>query len=387
MNILSRISRTCQVFVDEIKAMFKDQGALLFCIILPLGYPLIYSWVYNNEVVHEVPVAVVDMSHSALSRKFIQMVDAAPDTKVALQCTSIDDARNAVGHGDVYGVIYFPEDFAIKVGRHEQGYVSVYCDMSYMLTYKAIFQTATEVSQLMGAEVKREMAGNYTAQEEKISSRPLDYEAVPVFNTTGGYGNFVLPGVLVLIIQQAMLLAVGLLAGTDRERHYESVKSIGSTLFGKCGAYFAVFAVMLAYVTLVIPRVFGFVMMVHFVDWIRFMTPYLLSCVFFSTVVSDLVRYRENVMLIVVFTSLPLLFLSGLSWPQSNIPGFWQSISELVPSTFGIRGFVRMSSMGARIADVAPELRALWIQSAVYGVFAVLVTYRRYIWRERQLDI
>ena len=39
----------------------SDEGALLFVILLPLAYPLLYSWIYNNEVVREVPVAVVGL--------------------------------------------------------------------------------------------------------------------------------------------------------------------------------------------------------------------------------------------------------------------------------------------------------------------------------------
>ena len=52
---------------NELKAIAKDEGVLLFFILLPIAYPLLYSWIYNNEVVREVPVAIVDDSHSALS--------------------------------------------------------------------------------------------------------------------------------------------------------------------------------------------------------------------------------------------------------------------------------------------------------------------------------
>ena len=95
--------------------------------------------------------------------------------------------------------------------------------------------------------------------------------------------------------------------------------------------------------------------------------------VFFGMTVSCLVRYRENVMLIMVFVSVPLLFLSGVSWPQSSIPGAWQGISWLFPSTFGIRAFVRMNTLGGTISDVASEVRCLWIQVAAYFGAACLV--------------
>jgi ABC-2 type transport system permease protein len=82
-------------------------------------------------------------------------------------------------------------------------------------------------------------------------------------------------------------------------------------------------------------------------------------------------------MLVVVYTSLPLLFLSGISWPQSSIPGWWQGVAYMFPSTFGIRGFVRMSSMGALLGDVTPEYHMLWILTLIYGCIALIVTKLR----------
>jgi ABC-2 type transport system permease protein len=98
---------------------------------------------------------------------------------------------------------------------------------------------------------------------------------------------------------------------------------------------------------------------------------------------SCLVRYRENVILLVVFTSLPFLFLSGISWPQSSIPGMWQGIAALIPSTFGVRGFVRMNSMGATLADIKTEYQALWIQVVVY-FFMTCIVYRFQIIQARR---
>ena len=374
-----RIKNIIDIWWQETLAIFKDSGAMLFCFVLPLAYPVLYSWIYNNEVVHDVPVVVVDDSHSALSREFIQKVDASPDVSVAYYAGSIHEAQSYIGHGEAYGIFYFPSNFATAVGRHEQAHASVYCDMSYMLTYKAIYMTAQNVSMAIGTEIKIAKSGTYTDREAEIISQPLDFEDVPIFNTTGGYGNFVLPGVLVLIIQQALLLGVGLLSGTEREKHFPMVKNVIDAFFGKGIAFLLIFAVMLAYCTLVVPRMFGFVMMVHFLDWLVFMTPYLIACIGFALVGSELIPFREAVMLTAVCTSVPFLFLSGISWPQSGIPGFWQGISCCLPSTFAIRGFVRMSSMGARIGDVLPEFRALAILAIVYSLAALGVMYRRYL--------
>ena len=71
-------------------------------------------------------------------------------------------------------------------------------------------------------------------------------------------------------------------------------------------------------------------------------------------------------MLIFVFTSVPLLFISGISWPGAAIPPFWKYVSYIFPSTFGINGFVKINNMGATLSEVAFEYKALWIQAGVY---------------------
>lgn len=88
---------TLYIWAKEIRNVFHDEGVLIFCILVPLGYPLLYSWIYNNEVVRDVPVAIVDMDHTALSREYIRKVDASPDVKVAYYCNSLEEAQDMVG--------------------------------------------------------------------------------------------------------------------------------------------------------------------------------------------------------------------------------------------------------------------------------------------------
>ena len=105
--------------LNELKAIAKDEGVLLFFIFLPIVYPLLYSWIYNNEVVREVPIALIDNSHSAMSREFANKVDASPDVSIDYHCSSIEEARNLIGHGKAYGIIHIPNDFDKNIGRGE----------------------------------------------------------------------------------------------------------------------------------------------------------------------------------------------------------------------------------------------------------------------------
>ena len=373
---------TAKVWLHEFRDMFKDEGALLFVILLPLAYPLLYSWIYNNEVVREVPVAVVDNSHSQTARKFIRHVDASPDVRVAAWCNSLDEASRLVGRQKVYGVILLPEDFDRQLGRMQQAHVSVYCNMGLMLTYKAIFQTCSAVASDMNSHIQIALSGNYTSRDDQLSTHPMQIQDVPIFNNTGGYGNFILPAVLVLIIQQVMLLGIGIAYGTSYEKRrftrlapmYGRRFGLARIMVGRTMGFFVLFLLISAWVLLAVPRLFHFVQILHAADFALFVVPYLLACIFFAITFSFFIRQRENVMLLVVFTSVPFLFLSGISWPKSNIPEFWQWFACLFPSTFGIQGFVKMNTLGGVFGDIIPEIKALWIQAVVYGALATVVT-------------
>lgn len=363
------MKKILQIWMEELLSILHDEGVLIFFVLVPLGYPLLYSWIYNNEVVKEVPVAVVDESHTSQSRQFVRRCNASPDICVTSLCSDMQQARRMMEQGRVKGIYHIPADFSLRLSRQEQTTVSVYCDMSLMLYYKAVFQTANSVALSMGA-------GGGTPAAEEVS----------IFNPAGGYGSFILPAVLILILQQTLVLGIGLSAGTARERNnYGNLLSLTSrrrniipTVLGKALCYLMVYALMATWLTVVVPRIFHFVTLAGWRELTAILVPYTLASIFFAMTISCLVRYRENVMLLVVFFSVPLLFISGVSWPSSAISWFWTSISTLFPSTFAIQAFVRSNSMGAVLTDISREYTALWVQVAVY--FLLACTVYRYQW-------
>lgn len=389
-----RILSTIKTFLADIlctacaeaRAIIRDEGVLLFVVAVPLFYPILYSWIYNNEVTHEVPVAVVDASHSSTSREFVRRYDASPDVRVAYFCNSLDEARRLVASQDINGIVYLPEDMDTRLNRMQPATVSIYCDMSLMLAYKAIYTTATSVAGIMNSRIQIRLSGNATDREDQISTQPLKYEEVPMFNPTGGYGNFILPGVLALILQQTLLLGIGMLYATRNERRQPFAPACGTAvghafgwfrlMTGRTLCFLLLYSMLTAYVLLAIPKMFSFVQLLHPGDLVAFVLPYLLACMFMSMSLGAVLKQREDVMLVVVFTSVPLLFMSGVSWPQSNIPAFWRAAACLFPSTFGIQGFVKLNTMGAIITDIAPECKALWIQAGVYFCIAALLLRR-----------
>ena len=375
-----------QIWYREIGNIFRDKGIMIFILFVPLVYPLLYSYVYTNEVVRDVPAAVVDESNSPLSREFLRKIDASPDVAVKAYCHNMEQAREMVRRGDVYGIIQIPESFVRDITRGEQTHVGLFCDMSSMLYYKALLVTATNVSLEMNKDIKVNLhIPATTDRQSEISRMPVDYDYVPLYNSQSGFAAFLIPPVLMLIIQQTLLLGIGMSAGNSRERHNGSViplhpwyKNPVHIVIGKALPYFMLYMVLALYMFTVVTNLFTLPRLGHYATYIAFIIPYLLACIFLAMVLSSFIYRREDSILLLVFLSVPLLFLSGLSWPLPSMPAFWKYVSYLFPSTFGMNGYVRITSMGASLSDIRTEYMALWLQAGIYFLFACLL-YRRQI--------
>lgn len=374
------------ICAQELKAVFKDQGVLIFFLLVPLAYPLVYAFIYTNEVVREVPTAVIDNSNTALSREFIRSVDASADVHIQSHCADMEEGKALLKETKVYGIIYIPESFSKDISSGKQTTVSVYCDMSGMLYYKALVLASTNASLALNKQIQIKRLGNTTERQDEISTAPIEYEDISLFNPQDGFASFLIPAVLILIIQQTLLLGIGLSAGTAREsnrfrdlvpisRQYQGTLRI---VGGKSLAYFLIYVLITAYVLCLVPKMFSLVQIAQPATLLAFAVPYILACIFFAMTCSIFIHHRESCMMIYVFTSVPLLFISGISWPGAAVPTFWKIFSYLFPSTFGINGFVRINNMGATLPEVLFEYKALWIQTLVY-FFTTCMVYRRQI--------
>ena len=382
------------IWKQEFRTTLRDQGVLIFFVLVPLVYPLIYSFIYTNETIREVPTVVVDNSRSSLSREYLRKVDASPETSIVAHCADMEEAKLTLKDRKAYGIIYIPAHFSDDIARGKQTQVSIFCDMSGLLYYKALLTANTNVSLAMNADIKMKRAGNSTARQDEITAYPIEYEDVAIFNPTNGFAAFLIPAVLILIIQQTLLLGIGLSAGTAREqnrfkdlvpinRHYNGTLRI---VMGKGLSYFMVYSLVAVYILCVVPRLFSLNQIAIPGVLTLFALPYLAACIFFAMTASIAIRNRETCMLLFVFTSVPLLFLSGISWPGAAMPEFWRYFSYIFPSTFGINGYVRINSMGATLNEVSFEYQALWIQTGIYFLTTCLV-YRWQIIQSRKKEV
>ena|SRR5574344_618300 len=378
------IHNILEIWYNEFTTVMRDKGILIFIIFVPLCYPLLYSYVYTNEVVRDVPAAVVDDSNTQLSRKFIRHMDASPDVCIAAYCSNMADAEELLKQQKVYGIVHIPSSFILDLWHHEQTHVGLYCDMCSMLYYKALMITASNVSLDMNKDIKVERYIPATTDREKeIIRMPIDYDYVSLYNPQSGFAAFLIPPVLMLIIQQTLFLGIGMSMGESRDKYSGSVipfkpayKNSVNIVLGKAIMYFMLYLIMGIYMFTFVTRSFGLPQLGNYLTFLAFLVPYLLACIFLAMVLSSFVYHREDCIMLFVFLSVPLLFLSGISWPGAAMPMFWKYVSWLMPSSFGMNGYVRITGCGASLADVSFEFKGLWIQAIVYFMIACMMYHR-----------
>lgn len=367
-----------QNFVDEIKRIFRDPGVVLIFIVATLIYPLIYKTIYWNEQITDVPVAVVDLSNSSESRAFLHKWNATPDVKLCYQCTSMSEAEQLLRDQKVHGIIYIPRDFASQLADpFGKAHISLYCDMSSFLYMKAIYLSCNQLmlESMRTVQIDRYQQMGIDKEFAWALVQDAPYTETALFTPTGGYGSFLIPAVLVMILHQTLFFGICMLGGTAREENIDRYSF--RSLFGRAGAYFVVYYTLAAIVLGFYPRLLDIPHIGSIGDILLFNVPLILSIIFFSLCVSVFIRNRESGLVLLISSSLIFLFMAGISWPKEMIPDPWWYLACCIPYTWGAHGFIHMNSMGASLAITGNEYIALWILTGVYMLIACGLFYAK----------
>ena len=371
---------------NEFRTIFTDGGVMLVLIFALLIYATVYSLAYGSQVLRDVPIGVVDQSRTQASRTLIETFNAGPNTYVAYEPSDMEEARELFYDRKIYGVVYIPADYERNLLGGLQANVAIYCDASYFLMYRQVFQELVTTIGQTGAmvEFQRLIAKGANIPQAQAVTQPVIYQSHNLFNPYLGYGTFVMPAIIIVIIQQTMLIGIGMIGGTWREHGlYRKLRPAGrgrmSTLpivMGRATVYAAIYAVTCAYVLGVHYRLFHFPMNGSAGAVAVIMALYAAACIAMGIAVSTLFRYRENSLLLLLWTSIPVLMLSGVSFPKEGMPEWLFNLGKLLPSSHGVNGFIRIQTMGASLGEVFAEVKWLVILTIVYGGLACIGTHQ-----------
>lgn len=380
-----------KVWRREFYLVFHDAGVMLFFFALPTVYPVVYTIIYNPEIVTDMPVVVVDDSRTASSRNLARMVDATQAMEVYDYAPDIAAAREIMNSHNCFGILHIPYDYDKKLGRGEQTVVNFYSEMSLLLRYRSFVAALTDIQLELGTHIQAQKISETGMESLSSVAAPVQSESIMLGDPTQGFASFIIPGILILILQQSLILGVTMLAGGAKERRRAnggidpmSVDApLSAQMFGKLMCYLCIYTPMVLYILHIVPLMFSLPQVGSLGQCCLLILPMLIASTFLGYCLSWFVKERESSLLVIVFTSVVFLFLSGLTWPRYAMNGFWRLVGDAVPATWGVEAFVRMNSNGSPLWEQAHQYLMLWVLAAVYFVIAYCL--QRYCQGKRKL--
>ncbi len=381
MNIIRSILNTGNYAKEELITIVKDPAILLVFIIANIIYPLIYSAAYSPDQVKDVAVALIDNDKTPTSRRLQRMLDASEGINISCEPANMEKAKELFYKSEVHGIIVIPENLEKNILSGIQTSVNIYSDASYFLLYKQVYSSAVFAYRALNEEVsikkQTEKGSNYQSAVQSVNS--VHFETSELYNPNASYGPFVMTPMLLVIIQQTLLIGLGILGGTRKEiKRYnlseetnKDDKGIITFISGKALAYFIVFMIIGIFSLVMIPHWFQYPHKASYFEIFTLYIPYIIANIFLGMSISVFFKRRENALLFMVFLSVPIMFFTGATWPVEAIPNWLHTLFSVFPSNFMVPAYLRIRTMGAELHHVSVEFYAMLVQCVVYFVLSI----------------
>jgi len=389
------ISMTGHFYREELTAILKDPGAMLILWGALIIYALAYAFAYKTELVRQIRTVVVDLDHTAASRQLARMIDATEQIQVVAHANSMDEARQMFFADQDGGILFIPEDFERTLLAGRQAHVSVYADGSFFLIYRQVINGAVNAVGTFsaGVEVNKLTAGGESREQAIRSRDPLSADLHFWFNPFSGYATFLMPGMILIILQQTLLIGIGMMGGTRKEKgqHKELVPvalskgGVFPVLWGRTLSYLTICLVNSIITLIWIYHGFGYPDKASYLHIAMLILPFFLSVIFLGITLSVFFRRRESSFLFLVFISPVVFFLSGISWPASSIPRVLYTLAHIIPSTLVVPAYLRLRLMGVGLQDIRHEYMLLLLQCGIYFITAASAIYFE-AWHTKRQD-
>ncbi|MBR6318515.1 MAG: ABC transporter permease [Fibrobacter sp.] len=382
------IKRLLKVAFAEWKLMYTDPAAVLLLVVAGVLYAFYYPTPYINQTVSKVPVAVVDLDNTAMSRELTRMATAAQQIEVKAVYADRRQAEESMSRDEIYGFMVIPEDMEKNIRNHEQVSVNIFTHGAYVMLHGAIGTAFSTCALTLGAtnKVKQIALGKQVPSAKAIAMRdPIPISIQTLYNSSGSYSNYVVPSVLVVILQQSLIIGICVLGGSRAHRRFRKKfrdspvenETVLCRYFGRSLAYFLHYCSFILFYHCIVYNLFDFPRRGEVLPMVVFSIVFLASTINLGMVVSQVFLRRESSMQLFLYLSIPILFLANFSWPSYLMPHWMTALSYILPSTFAVPAWLSIEQMGGDIYDVAPKLYQLAIQGIVYLALGLLLTHAR----------
>lgn len=371
---------------EELQLIIQDKSILLTCLVAPVLYAFFVGSIYMEKDVSEIPIAIVDLDHTNLSRKVSELVDTNEKVKVLGHFSSLEDAMLPFNNLEVQGILIIPNEFQKNTMNMDGAHVELILNNTKFLTSNEINKGVQQVMLTISEGVRMQyfISNKVPVALAEQKAQPILPVIKSVYNATNNYGDYLLPILLILILQQTLIIGFGQsivhefnhgqLMEIKNITYYDFMKIISAKSFYYLILYLAYFFVFYKLIFPYYHLAFKGVLFLHILLSAIFIVVVIIYTILLASFFKTTIGWTE----VLAFSTYPLFLVSGYSWPLDAMPKFLQGFANILPSTPYFEIFNMLSVERAELFHI----RSGFIHLLVLLLLGLGFLYLRYKYME-----
>lgn len=335
-------------------------GVFLFCMFF-------FMTLMERGAAEKMPMAVVDLDQSVMSRRLIHEMDATPSSDIVLVTNSFAEARLAMQQGELYGIFVIPNDFYDNLLAFKRPRLDIYVTNAYTLGGNTVYKQMMMVANLASGAFQEQILLAKGLPEDIALRRvqPLAIDAHMIANPWGNYTVYlvstVLPGILGVIALMLTVFAIGfeLKSKTSREWLRAAGKNYTVAMIGKLLPYTVIFLVLGITCHLLFYNIAGFPVNGSHTRLLAGFLLFIMAMEAMGIVLIGCLPTLRDALSIGALYSMLGFSLSGFTYPSMAMMPFIRALSNLEPLRHYYLIYVDEALMGAPAICATPDALAL----------------------------
>ncbi len=342
--------------------------------VVPFCLLMLLSAIFSAGLATRLPIAVLDLDGSELSRQIIRFVDATPDTAVAVRVADLAEGRKLIVSRRVRGLLLLPLNLERDVfaGRRPE-VVFFYNSQTFTignLTLRGVNAAVPTVA--AGIRVALRSSEGQPVEEAQAALSPIPVQTHALFNPTLNYVFFLLAALLPGVLQTAMVTTMAYAMGLDVESPYRlrTLRRLGGGLWpaiaGKVLPYTVLFLVVLGISDLVL---FGYLgLPLRGQSWLLMLAGvlFVLSCLLLGALLALVLKPMATAISIATLMTAPAFGFMGIGFPRIAMNWFAYIYGGLLPGTWYLTARIDQTVRGT-------PLELSWHPVLVLAVFVIVL--------------
>lgn len=371
------------ILCAEAKQIFTSVSAMMIIFGGSLFYLFLYPTPYHTDTLNPQKIAIIDDDKSHSSRELIAFFRASAHLDVMGIIDNIESAKALLQAQQIQGIIVIPHHFQAHLYKRIPRVVAIMADASYLLIYGEIVNASTEAINAFNAAFKK---------HSHIDSKDILYPSLkPLFNTSMGYINYMLAPIFIFILHQTLIAGAGIIGGTQNQRfaqglreHY-AISNPVLLVVAKIMIFFCIYVALFAFSFGFAYHSYGVHVAANIGDFWLFSIAFILSTAAFGVFFGTILPKRAFSTQIIMLSSMPIVFLLGFMWQQTQIAPWASALVGFLPAYYGVNGLLELNQMGASFHDIWGYFTALCFLCVLYIIASVLMIYKKTLrWHSSQ---